>query len=179
MLNKKNAAIVALLLSTNSVSAHQYSCGVSIAPGMNFGAYHHSKDSFATGSFSITCKKRTGELEPTPIGGAQPLEPATTGRETPIRVCADTGRYALGSYATRRMQRAGFVAGIPIANQRTEYNLFTNISHTQVWGNGSQGSSCIIVAPRDQKQFFAKMPQGQKAAYPGRYDDRVTVWFTY
>ncbi|MFN3944103.1 MAG: spore coat U domain-containing protein [Allosphingosinicella sp.] len=82
-----------------------------------------------------------------------------------------------GSFAPRRMQN-----GV----HRLNYNLFTNVARTIVWGNGSGGSSTFRppsgTVTGGVRHFtvpvYGRIPAGQNAA-AGTYSDTLIITVTF
>ncbi len=70
------------------------------------------------------------------------------------------------NYATRFMKSG---------SNRLNYNLYTNVSRTVVWGNGTGGSS-VMKADKNTTTLtiYGLIPSGQDAAF-GSYQDTVTA----
>lgn len=70
------------------------------------------------------------------------------------------------NYATRFMKSG---------TNRLNYNLYTNVSRTVVWGNGTGGSS-VMKADKNTTTLtiYGLIPSGQDAAF-GSYQDTITA----
>lgn len=81
-----------------------------------------------------------------------------------------------GSYATRKMASG---------TSRLNYNLYTDLLRSQVWGDGSAGTSTVpggsLIALLVYSQIhpvYGRIPSGQ-AVSSGSYADSITVTLTY
>jgi spore coat protein U-like protein len=75
-----------------------------------------------------------------------------------------------GSYATRLMQNGP---------HQLAYNLYTDVIHSTVWGDGSGNSDLINGSGTDADYpVYGSMPAGQNP-YVGAYSDVVTVVLTF
>jgi spore coat protein U-like protein len=146
-------ALAAVLFLQIGIPAHA-ACLVS-ATGMNFGAY----DVFAaaprdtTGTVTVAC-------DPNP----------------PTDVTVSIGPSpASGGFNPRQMRRAS-------GTDRMNYNLFTSASMTTVWGDGSAGTSTVLLRKVNRNRpvtatIYGRIPPGQNVSV-GAYSDSVTVTIT-
>lgn len=76
-----------------------------------------------------------------------------------------------GSYASRAMTNGP---------HRLNYNLFTDATHTTVWGDGTGGSASVAGAGgiTANHTVYGRVPAGQNA-YVGAYGDNLTVTLTF
>ncbi|MDD3651957.1 spore coat U domain-containing protein [Immundisolibacter sp.] len=135
------------------------SCPVS-ATGIGFGSYdpRSGTPTEATGTVTVTCQS------------AAPPESGSYG--------IALGSGASGSYAGRAMMAAGGAV--------LYYQLYTDASHTAVWGDGSGGSAVVSGGyslsdgtPRAYGHtVYGRIPAGQWPA-AGSYTDTITVTVTY
>jgi len=94
--------------------------------------------------------------------------------QSPV-VSMNAGSY--GSMATREMASG---------TNRLDYNLYTTIARTVVWGDGSQGSATVTMTGgrvnagvrRFSRTIYGRIPTGQFVA-PGTYGDTITVTVTF
>ena len=94
-----------------------------------------------------------------------------------VTVTCDVGTtYAItmspgaGSYATRAMQ-----SGI----HQLAYNLYTDVTHSTVWGDGSGNSSTVDGSGTDMDfPVYGSVPAGQNP-YVGAYSDVIVVSVTF
>ncbi len=92
---------------------------------------------------------------------------------TSYAVALDAG---LGSGATMTTRKlTGYDGG------ELEYGIFTDISRSTVWGDGTGGTSMLSVTGTGIAQpatMYGRIPAGQTSAV-GAYSDTVTVTLTY
>lgn len=75
-----------------------------------------------------------------------------------------------GSYATRVMQNG---------SHQLAYNLYTDVIHSAVWGDGSGNSNLINGSGTNADHpVYGSIPAGQ-SPYVGAYSDIVTVVLTF
>lgn len=75
-----------------------------------------------------------------------------------------------GSYETRRMMSG---------EHPLNYNLYTDVPRTIVWGDGSGGTQTIGGSDANHAySVYAKVPAGQNP-YVGTYTDNITVTLTF
>lgn len=130
-------------------------------PGLAFGGYDPTlpAPTDITSSMTVTCTRAI--LDPWSVSYSVELSTGSS-----------------GSYATRRMN-----AG----TARLNYNVYTNASRSQVWGNGT--SSTTIVSTTMSFNFFqfsksathtayGRIPAGQ-SANPGNFGDNLVVTLTF
>jgi spore coat protein U-like protein len=146
-------ALAAMLFLLIGIPAHA-ACLVS-ATGVNFGAY----DVFAaaprdtTGSVTVTCDQRN-RIDVTVAIGASP----TSGGFNPRQM-----RYTSGT-------------------DRLNYNLYTSSSMSTVWGNGSAGTSTVLLQRVNRRRpvvttIYGRIPAGQNVSV-GSYAETLTVTIT-
>lgn len=71
-----------------------------------------------------------------------------------------------GSYATRLMQSG---------TQQLQYNLYTDVTHSTVWGDGSAGTMSVSGSGTNvDYPVYGSIPAGQ-TPYVGSYSDTVIV----
>ena len=83
-----------------------------------------------------------------------------------------------GSYATRRMSDGA---------STLNYQLYTSVLRTTVWGDGTGGSSTVagpltlsvLSGVSTSTTIYGRVPAGQTSARPGAYSDTITVTITY
>jgi spore coat protein U-like protein len=130
-------------------------CNVT-ATSINFGAY----DVFAaaptdsTGSVTVTCDNFLPRNVTVSIGAS-----ATSGGFNPRRMKPPTGSY------------------------RLDYNLFTTSSRSTIWGNGTAGTSTVLLSNVRRNQprvttIYGRIPAGQDIQV-GSYTDTVTITILY
>jgi spore coat protein U-like protein len=94
----------------------------------------------------------------------------------PYQIALSTGA---GSFTSRRM-----VAG----SASLAYNLYSDVGHSSVWGDGSGGSvvvngsfllDALGTAPAQTQTVYGRIPSGQRSAQPGSYSDTITITLTY
>ncbi|HEX7086522.1 MAG TPA: spore coat U domain-containing protein [Vicinamibacterales bacterium] len=94
-------------------------------------------------------------------------------RDKDIRITISTG--SSGTYATRELRNGP---------ERLAYNLYRDGAFTQVWGDGSGGTSFFFIKnPQPNNVWldltvFARLPPGQDVA-AGTYSDTVIVTVEY
>ena len=146
-------ALAAVLFLQIGIPAHA-ACLVS-ATGMNFGAY----DVFAAvprdsaGSVTVACDRNP----PTDVTVSIGPSPAS------------------GGFNPRQMRHASQA-------DRMNYNLFTTPSMTTVWGDGSAGTSTVLLRKVNKNRpvtttIYGRIPPGQNVSV-GAYSDSVTVTIT-
>lgn len=80
-----------------------------------------------------------------------------------------------GTYSPRRMASGG---------NHLEYNLYTDATYSQVWGDGTGGSATVaggaaLLGSRDHT-IYGRIPlTSQRAAMVGSYSDSITVTITF
>lgn len=92
-----------------------------------------------------------------------------------FQVALSTG--GSGTFSPRRMASG--------ANTLT-YNLYVDSSRTQIWGDGSGGTSiqslnCILLCLGAPQNFtvYGRIPASQTGAHSGTYGDTITVTVTF
>ena len=86
--------------------------------------------------------------------------------------------YGGGSYSSRTLSSA---------NSSLSYNLYVDANRTQVWGDGTGGTSVIqgsfdldgTGSYNHTYDYFGRITAGQNAAKAGGYSDQMTVTMTY
>ena len=152
MKNRSNA-LAGVLFLLIGIPAHG-ACLVS-ATGVNFGAY----DVFAavprdtTGTVTVACDRNP----PTDVTVA--IGPSPTS----------------GGFNPRQMRRTS-------GPDRLNYNLYTSPSMSTVWGNGSAGTSTVLLRRVRRRRpavttIYGRIPPGQNVSV-GAYFDSVTVTIT-
>ncbi len=125
------------------------------ATGLNFGAY----DVFAappqdtTGTVTVGCD-RNPPTDVTISIGASPTS---------------------GGFNPRQMRRTS-------GTDRLNYNLFTSSSMSTVWGNGSAGTSTVLLRKVNRNRpvtttIYGRIPSGQDVSV-GSYAESLTVTIT-
>jgi spore coat protein U-like protein len=125
------------------------------ATGLNFGAY----DVFAappldtTGSVTVTCDQRR-RIDVTVEIGPSPTS---------------------GGFNPRQMRRTS-------GTDRLNYNLYTSSSMSAVWGNGSAGTSTVLLRRVSRRRpvvttIYGRIPPGQNVSV-GSYAETLTVTIT-
>ncbi|HWS16344.1 MAG TPA: spore coat U domain-containing protein [Candidatus Methylomirabilis sp.] len=125
------------------------------ATGLNFGAY----DVFApapldtTGSVTVTCDQRRG-IDVTVSIGPSPTS---------------------GGFNPRQMRRTS-------GTNRLNYNLYTSPSMSTVWGNGSAGTSTVLLRRVRRRRpavttIYGRIPPRQNVSV-GSYTETLTVTIT-
>jgi spore coat protein U-like protein len=125
------------------------------ATGLNFGAY----DVFSvgsldtTGSVTVTCDRST-RTDITISIGASPTS---------------------GGFNPRQMPRTS-------GTDRLNYNLYTSSSMSTVWGNGSAGTSTVLLTRVRRRRpatatIYGRIPAGQNVSV-GSYAETLTVTIT-
>jgi spore coat protein U-like protein len=81
-----------------------------------------------------------------------------------------------GSYASRQLDAGG---------NRLNYNLYTDLTHLLVWGNGTGGTSqisagflVVLLGITAHHTVYGRIPARQNASV-GSYSDTITVTVTY
>lgn len=140
-----------MLLSLILGTAAHAACRVTTT-GMNFGAY----DVFAavprdtTGTVTVACD-RNPPTDVTVSIGASPTS---------------------GGFNPRQMRRTS-------GTDRLNYNLFTTASMTTAWGDGSAGTSTVLLGKVNKNRpvtatIYGRIPPGQNVSV-GTYTDTLTV----
>lgn len=84
-----------------------------------------------------------------------------------------------GSYANRQLSSGA---------HKLAYNLYTDPSHTTLWGDGSAASQLINggllldvlgLSPGQSFWIYGRIPGRQLTAVPGSYSDTINVTLTY
>ena len=151
-----------LLLLTGTEARAAADCAVSTL-GVAFGIYDpvSAAPDDVAGSVTVTCTYLSG--------GATQLG---------YTVALSTG--SSGSYAPRRLSAGSL---------RLNYNLFTDLARSQVWGNGLAGtavaSGSFTIGPgvgNSRREIvhpvYGRIP-AQQDALPGNYADAIVVTLTF
>jgi spore coat protein U-like protein len=145
--------LIVLLCLILGNAAHA-ACGVTTT-GINFGAY----DVFAAvprdtaGTVTVACDRNP------PTDVTISIGPSPTS----------------GGFQPRQMRHAS-------QSDRMSYNLFTTASMTTVWGDGSAGTSTVLLRKVNKNRpvtttIYGRIPPGQNVSV-GAYSDSVTVTIT-
>lgn len=93
---------------------------------------------------------------------------------TAYSIRLNAGTY--GTYAARQMANGG---------SRLDYNLYTDVAHSQVWGDGSGGTATVdglalgILLPTSYPHtVYGRISSGQSVS-AGSYSDTITVTVNY
>lgn len=151
-------ALAVLLLSMAAWPAAAQTCSVSASP-VAFGAYNPQAGApnDSSGQISLTCQAFLSLLLP-----------------YEIRLSAGNS----GSFGARQMSAGGATL---------QYNLYSNVSRSTVWGNGSGGfgsvSGSILLSALNipaavNRTVYARVPALQSVP-PGGYSDFITVTVLY
>ena len=146
-------ALAAVLFLLIGIPAHA-ACLVS-ATGMNFGAY----DVFAAaprdtaGTVTVGCDRNP------PTDVTISIGPSPTS----------------GGFNPRQMRRTS-------GTDRLDYNLYTSSSMSTVWGNGSAGTSTVLLRRVSSRRpvvttIYGRIPPGQNVSV-GNYAETLTVTIT-
>ena len=142
--------VIAILVMNVAAAAAQAACFVN-AGGISFGAYDVS-DSYPRDSMlmlTLSCQEMRARDLRVSIG------PSATSGGIPVR-------------------QMKWTAGV----DRLTYNLFTDPSRTQVWGEGAGGDAVIVQGviqdSPQQLSVFGRIPPGQDVS-AGTYGDVVTI----
>jgi spore coat protein U-like protein len=131
-------------------------CTVTTTQSISFGNYN---------PFLLTANDTTGNINVscTAVVGVYPYQ-----------ISLDPGAH--GSFAARDMAQGSSLLA---------YNLYLNLAHTQVWGDGTSGTStqsgnCIVVLNTcsNDNTVYGDLPAQQNVAV-GNYSDTVTVTLNY
>jgi len=155
------AAILALALGSIADFAYGASCSVS-SSGVSFGVYNvfNSGDNDSAGIIRVSC---TGLSS---VGAAYEIK---------LNVGVGSG----SSFSSRVM------ASTTDSSHHLNYNLYTNSSHTSVWGDGSAGTTTVsggfllgIDSQATDHDIFRRILARQNA-YVGSYSDTVTMTINF
>lgn len=97
----------------------------------------------------------------------------TCTKDTAYTVGADAGSGSGATFAARQM---------PSNGNLLQYSLFTDASHTSVWGDGTSSSNALSgngSGSSDTVNFYGQIAAGQTTAPAGDYSDTVTVTVSY
>jgi spore coat protein U-like protein len=135
-------------------------CTVS-AIGVAFGTYTPGSELDSNGSVTVSCKSNLGIMG----GTVNPV----------ISISAGSS----GRFASRTMSTGALTL---------QYNLYTSSTYTQVWGDGTGGSSTVtdtVTIPvlssapvTATNVVYGQIPAADNPA-PGTYSDTITVTVTY
>lgn len=149
----------ALSLVCYSAPSSAITCGVTATTPHAFGNYYPLGGSAAatTSNITVTCSGLVGIL-------------------VSVTVSLSTG--SSGSYAPRKMYKGA---------DTLDYNLYTNVGHSTVWGNGAGGTSTVgytlllpLVLPNQRTDtVYGLIPASQTTTVPGSYSDTITVTVNY
>jgi len=134
------------LLPASAARASLHGCQVS-ATSVNFGTYN---------VFSVSNLVTTGTVTISSCYGA--------GAAT---VTIDKGQHS-ASFSTRDMIKSG---GSDLLN----YNLYLDAAMTQIWGDGTGGTSVWSASGNSQHTIYGNVPAGQTGVSVGTYSDVVTI----
>jgi len=91
-------------------------------------------------------------------------------RNTVVNIQLDRGLYA-NSFTTRFMKHS-------YLNDMLAYNIFTDISRTIIWGDGSGGSRTVTLKVRKNRletvTFYGRIFASQNVSI-GNYSDTITI----
>jgi len=121
-------------------------CTVSTTPVV-FGTYLGTSNISGTGTVTTHC-------DPLPL-------------VTNVMVRMDAGQNSGGSFVTRQLKS--------VSGQILRYNLYTDVAHTQIWGDGTAGT---LSQQGFNLTIYGLLPGGQ-AAIPGTYNDTILVTITW
>jgi spore coat protein U-like protein len=140
-------------------SGHAAVTCAATATGVAFGNYSplQTTASTSTGTVVVNC--------------------SATGAAGTVTLLFDLSAGMSGSYSPRKMFSG---------THSLSYNLYLNTAHTQIWGNGTGGTSTIsttlTVTPRRGAQasqtVYGMIPSGQDVA-AGSYSDTIVVTVLY
>lgn len=88
---------------------------------------------------------------------------------TPGAMSASSSTGQSGTYSARTMKAGSFVLN---------YNLYTNSTHTTVWGNGSTGTSVRSITGVGTYTVWGRIPALQNVG-AGSYSDTISVTLTF
>lgn len=121
------------------------------------------------------------------FGNYNPLAPADTDATGTVRVVCtllldlagsftiDLSTGSSGSFSQRRLQRG---------SENLRYNLYVDAARSQLWGDGTGGSTRItrnfgaLLNVTDTVPVYGRIPAGQNVA-PGIFTDTIIVTVTY
>ena len=128
------------------------SCTISVT-GVNFGSYN---------VFSGSPVQSTGGLTFRCGSGVD---------TNPVRISLSAGQSS--TYYSRALSRSG---------ESLEYNLYRDAARTEIWGDGSNGTFDVPVAPEKNAwvpvTIYAEIPPSQDVA-AGAYTDTVTATINF
>lgn len=143
---------IALFCLLFALEANAATCNVS-ATGVNLGSYD---------VFSISPADSTGTITI--------LCDATTNVLTAIGQSPNSG-----GFNPRKMRHSSLA-------DLLNYNLFTNVARTTIWGNGTGGTSTVTQKATKNKPLdltvYGRIPQGQDIS-GGLYGETLTVTITW
>lgn len=148
---------LALLMLLLPISGHAVNCSVS-ATAVGFGSYDTLSplNNDATGTITVTCSNTLSLL-------------------VSYDILLSRGNAA--SYSPRHLSSGG---------NTLNYNLFTNITRTTIWGDGTGGSSKlsdgyllgVLVPTVRNYTIYGRIPARQNVT-SGSYADSITVTVNY
>lgn len=150
--------ISALSLVCYSAPGNALTCTVTATSPHAFGNYDPLSGNTATATNDITvdCSGLLGLL-------------------VSVTVSLSTG--SSGSYAPRKMYKG---------SDTLDYNLYTNIGHSTVWGDGSSGTSTVaytlllpLLGASRTDTVYGLVPANQTTTVVGSYSDTITVTIDY
>jgi len=135
-------------------------------------------------SWAVSC---TTSAQPVAFGNYDPLSASATDSTGDVSVTC-TNLVSLfvnytvslstggGSYATRQMASGA---------NRLNYNLYTDLTHLLVWGDGTSGTSkvsagflVVVLGITAHHTVYGRIPARQNASV-GSYSDTITVTVNY
>lgn len=152
---RKGGLVLALLVFLVPARVAECACNVAVT-GVNFGPYDAAAalPRDSTGSVTVSCDQNP------PLDLTITIGPSGT----------------TGAYQPRSMRST-------IGTDRLNYNLYTDASRNVVWGDGTAGTTAVIVrrVNRNRVQtatIYARTPPGQDVP-PGVYADTLVVTILY
>jgi spore coat protein U-like protein len=152
---------VPLLLATIAAfapPARGASCQIS-ATDLAFGTYRFNSDVDVLGTVTIAIQNCAPDLDGVDVSYTIAIGPGGS-----------------GSFVDRVM--SGFSGAL-------HYNVYTDASHTLVWGDGSagtaevSGSFTVPLQTSASHTAHARIPAGQTDLSPGSYADQLTITINY
>jgi spore coat protein U-like protein len=154
---------ISLLVVFMPMAAKCQTCQASATP-VSFGAYIPSSTTptYSTGAVTVSCS-------------------ALLALTISYTVTFNSGLYSGNSYSNMRMNSG---------NSYLSYQLYTDAAHTNVWGNGTNGTSdqtggCLLqllgklLPCGSPYTVYGKIPAPQYSVAPGSYSDTITVTVSY
>lgn len=141
-----------VLLALPSLHAQAANCTISSVSGLSFGAYNVFDTVAATSSATLT------------------VDSCSNGKPT-YTAALSTG--TSNTYASRLMTLIG-------GADTLQYNLYTTSAHTNVWGNGTGGTSTIVGNGTNSstRTIYGRIPAGQDVS-AGSYTDTITITISF